>query len=254
MVDTLVARLPPDFQRRLYVEPFLGAASLYLATEPRQAFLSDVNRHLVDCYAQVQKNPDAVARCLAAHRRHHGLPHYYRSRLIYNKEESSPARAARFIYLNRTGFNGIFRVNQAGEYNVPYGYKSKAPIPAREHLTAVATLLNRATLSAACFREALNSCPRRSFIYLDPPYPPLNGTAYFTHYTADRFGPEDQEALAELVHKLHNRGMLFLMSNADTRAMRKLYSRFQLETVPVTRFVTSGAVKHKVRELLIRNY
>lgn len=254
MVDALVARLPHDFSSRLYVEPFLGAASLYLATKPQMARLSDKNRHLMACYAQVRSDPDAIARCLAAHRRHHGQLHYYRTRDIYNTSEASPAKAARFIYLNRTGFNGIFRVNKKGHYNVPYGYKSKAAIPARHHLQAVGELLGRARLGTQCFREAIEECPKQSFLYLDPPYPPLNGTAYFTHYTSDRFDDNDQEALAQLVRHAHNRGILFLMSNADTPLIRGLYRGFQMDTIPVTRFVTASARKHKVGEVLIRNY
>ncbi len=115
-------------------------------------------------------------------------------------------------------------------------------------------MLRKATLRVASFRTVLPTISGKAFVYLDPPYPPLNGTANFTHYTSDRFGEEDQEALADAVQRLHSRGIPFMMTNADTPLIRSLYRRFHAMPVSVTRYVTCRAVKHPARELVIRNY
>lgn len=254
LVNSLVSRLPPDLKSRVYVEPFLGAGSLFLAVRPDRAVISDLNAELIRCYSQVRRSPEAVARCLSAHRRRHSATHFYRVRDTYNKSKWGPSQAARFIYLNRTCFNGIFRVNKRGEFNVPYGYKRHPVMPDLQHLRVAAMALGRASLRTMGFQEAVNQIQEKSFVYFDPPYPPLNGTAYFTHYTPDRFNPDDQQELADCVATLDARGIPFLMSNAATPLVRSLYRRYRVETVPVTRFVTCWSNKHQVRELLIRNY
>lgn len=188
------------------------------------------------------------------HARRDSEVYYYRIRAAYNRGAVGAKQAARFIYLNRTCFNGIFRVNLNGDFNVPYGYKNRPTFPNRVQLEAVAKKLKSARLSVRCFRESLRTVGKKAFVYLDPPYPPLNGTAYFTHYTSDRFSETDQEALAAAVERLDARGALFMMSNADTQLIRRLYKRFDIRKIPVTRFVTCSSHKHKVQELVITNY
>lgn len=135
---------------------------------------------------------------------------------LYNRSGFSAAQAARFIYLNKTCFNGIFRVNCEGRFNVPYGWKQPPAIPTAASLRAISGCLRLAEISAEPFEISLQKVGPGDFVYLDPPYPALNGTSYFTHYTRDRFSNEDQNRLAELVAMLHRRGALFLMTNADT--------------------------------------
>lgn len=254
LLKTLASSLPDDMPGRVYYEPFLGAASLFINVGPTASRLSDLNPHLIACYKQVRAKPKAVAKALRNHATRDSEDYYYRVRTAYNRGDKGPNQAARFLYLNRTCFNGIFRVNQEGEFNVPYGYKTNPIFPDRGQLVAVAKKLKTARLSVRCFRQSLRAAGKRAFVYLDPPYPPLNGTAYFTHYTPDRFSEADQKALATAVKRLNARGALFLMSNADTPLIRRLYKAYTIQSIPVTRFVTCMSTKHKVRELLIRNY
>jgi DNA adenine methylase len=245
--------LPADVRNRIYYEPFLGAASLFLAIAPARAYLSDQNRHLIDCFRHVKKNHRLVAghlRRLAAADSH---DHYYETRDTYNRSRASAAQAARFIYLNQTSFNGVFRVNLAGSYNVPYGYKSRPHFPTTNELAAVSRTLRNASLTGADYERALRSAEENCFVYLDPPYPPLNGTACFTHYTSDRFGLEEQRRLSEVVRHLDARGCQVMMTNADTPLVRRLYRGFNITQMAVARYVTCNE-KHRVQELVITNY
>ena len=254
IIRDLLAYLPPDASDRVYREPFLGAASVFLALMPRTAFVSDANSHLIHCYQHVRDDPARVARHLRVHAQRNSESHYYRVRRLYNQRGWSAAQAARFIYMNRTGYNGVFRVNRAGAYNVPYGDKPQPRFPDAAWLRRISEVLASATLSVASFEDALAPSRAGDFIYLDPPYPPLNGTSFFTHYTMDRFVEGDQLRLAALVRDLDCRGCLVLMTNADTPLIRKLYKGFDCRALSVTRFVSAKKVKHRVRELVITNY
>ena len=247
--------VPRDYRVRTYHEPFLGAASLFLELRPKSAFLSDLNESLIRTFEHVRARPDLVARYLAKHEALDSSPYYYSIRDKYNQSrQSSCAQAARFIYLNRTCFNGVFRVNKRGRFNVPYG-KLKHPLfPARSHLTQVSQALKNARLRVVPYREALDDAKAGDFVYLDPPYPPLNGTSFFRHYTRDLFDFADQEELARAAFRLRDRGCLLMISNADLPAIRQLYKGMCMTPLAVTRWVTCKNVKHSVSELLITTY
>lgn len=256
LVNKLKQLLPLDVRERRYREPFLGAASLFFALRPSKAVLSDLNGHLMDCYGAVRDAPSAVAAYLRHHARNNTPDHYYRVRDEYNRRASSAAQAGRFIYLNKTCFNGVFRVNQKGEFNVPFGDKKNPIFPDRRWLEEAAAALKRSELVSAPFETSLEGVNKGDFVYLDPPYPPINGTSYFTHYTADRFGEKSQRKLAELVREIDKAGALFMMSNADTELIRSLYDRegFSLTELSVTRYVTCKAKRYRIGELVITNY
>jgi DNA adenine methylase len=255
LVPRLLRALPTDFSRRRYCEPFVGAGALFLAICPRSARLSDANAHLMDCYSAIRTQPETVARYLRQHSKSSSEDYYYSVREQYNRPQlPSSAQAARFIYLNRTCFNGIFRVNRNGAFNVPYGFKEPPPVPSHAELRKVSEVLRHAELRTVGFEQALSGLGADDFAYLDPPYPPINGTAYFTHYTADRFSEENQNQLADCVLRLNKRGAAFMMSNADTPLIRRLYGGFQLVPLSVTRFITCKAAKYQAAEVLITNY
>ena len=137
---------------------------------------------------------------------------------------------------------------------MPYGWKEPPALPSRTQLKDAAIALANAKLLTVSFENILGSIKSNDFIYLDPPYPPLNGTSYFTHYTKERFGEEDQKRLASFVYKLDEIGAKFMMSNADISLIRSLYSKFNLIDISVTRWITCKAKKHRVSELVITNY
>jgi len=238
----------------MYREPFAGGAALFFALRPARAVLTDANEHLIRCYAHVRTRPTLISRYLAQHARRTSESYYYAVRDKYNQSRFSAAQAARFIYLNKTCFNGIFRVNTHGTFNVPYGRKEPPALPTPSELQALARALRAATLRTARYTSILPTIGRDSFVYLDPPYPPLNGTAYFQHYTIDRFSMQEQERLAALVASLHKRGALFMMTNADLPLIRRLYKGFRFHPMRVTRYVSCKSQRHVVQELIITNY
>jgi DNA adenine methylase len=227
---------------------------MFFALRPRRAVLADLNEHLIRCYEAVRDRPDLVGLNLRRHAGSHSRPYYYGVRNTYNRSGFGPPHAARFIYLNQTCFNGVFRVNKQGEFNVPFGDKPHPAFPTTQALKDAADALSGATLLVADYGQTCSRAEKGDFIYLDPPYPPLNGTSFFTHYTPDRFGEADQRKLAEVFGKLDARGCAVMMSNADTPLVRSLYRGFRFYPLTVTRFVTCKAVRHQVRELIITNY
>lgn len=254
LIHELERVLPWDVRRRRYFEPFAGAANLFFALQPKSAVLSDLNEHLISCFSHVKDSPDSVAKYLRVHAINDNEAHYYEVRRIYNISTSSAAQAARFIYLNRTCFNGVFRVNMAGAFNVPYGYKSNPIIPSANELRAAGFILKAAKLKSSDYVSVISKAGPGTFTYVDPPYPPLNETAYFTHYTSNRFGDEDQHRLADCLRRLDKRGGLFLMSNADLPLIRKLYKEFHQASLSVKRSVSCKGARHNVGELIITNY
>jgi DNA adenine methylase len=254
MVHHLLSYLPPDIAARRYREPFLGAASLFFALGPLNAVLSDANTDLINCFCHVRDNPEAVHRHLVQLAKRSGADHYYKVRAKYNASAPNAVQAARFIFLNKTCFNGIFRVNRHGHFNVPYGLKDEPVLPTLEVLRHASEALRRADLLSCSFELALADAQQGDFYYIDPPYPPLNGTSNFTRYTRERFAVERQRALANHVRKVSRRGAKIMVTNADLPLIRELYADFAVIPLAVTRFITCKAKKHSVGELVITNY
>ena len=254
LVHRLIPFFPDDINLVRYHEPFAGAASVFFAIAPKVANLSDSNGHLIECYRQIRDNYKKVASYLRTHERRNSESYYAGVRDLYNRSVAGPSQAARFIYLNRTCFNGVFRVNTKGKFNVPYGDKPQPHFPSVVELSEISDALKKAKVFASDYEVALRKAKKGDFVYLDPPYPPLNGTACFTHYTADRFDEENQNRLADAVRRVHERGVRFLMTNADLPIVRSLYQQFSIHKLSVTRFVSCKGVRHRVGELVIRNY
>jgi len=254
LIHRLLPYLPPRFSERRYHEPFAGAASFFFRLAPRAARISDLNEHVIECYREVRDRHKQVAAYLRGHERNNSEKYYYEVRKQYNRSSFGPAQAARFIYLNQTCFNGVFRVNMDGAFNVPYGDKPEPAFPSTQDLELASKVLKRASLTMADYGTALLKAASGDFVYLDPPYPPLNGTSFFTHYTPDRFDQDNQERLAAFVHDLHHVGALFLMTNADLPKIRRLYSGYQIWELSVTRYVSCKASRYRVKELVITNY
>ncbi len=255
LLPSLLEELPSSVSKRLYVEPFLGAGSLFFALAPKRSILADANASLIATYSAIKRSPEAVRQNLVWLCEQHSSEHYYATRTSFNKTvESSPQQAARFIYLNKACFNGIYRVNKRGEFNVPKGSKDNLSALSCEKFVQLSAALGTAELCALDYKHTLAGAKASWFVYLDPPYPALNETAYFAHYTPDRFGDADQKALAHECLRLHNLGAKFLLSNADLPVVRELYSSFSIKALPVRRYVSCKGQKLHVSELLIKNY
>jgi DNA adenine methylase len=256
-VPFLKDHLPCNFSSIInrYFEPFLGAGSLFFSLRPRKAMLSDINKDLIDCYKAVQQHPDLVARYLDQHSRKTCEDYYYEMRQKYNNSKPSIYRAALFIYLNKTCFNGIWRVNKKGEYNVPYGQQEHPSLPSKEELIRISIALFPAELEQKNYKGIMEKVKRGDFVYLDPPYPPLNSTSNFTHYSKEGFTKDDHRELALFAKDLANKGCYVLLSNSDTEYIRSLYENdFNIFELEVTRLIRADGKRYKVKEIAITNY
>jgi DNA adenine methylase len=253
LLPELTARLPPRFER--YYEPFAGGAALFFRVAPERAVLADYNADLIGLYTCLTKDVAGVIRKLEYHRTEHSEQHYYATRTRWNDREmpwSTADRAATFIYLNKTCFNGLWRVNRSGAFNVPIGRYTDPPICVPDALRAASTLLGRATLRCDDYRSVVADARRGDFLYFDPPYDPVTPTANFTSYTAGAFGHDEQHALAETARSLVARGCRVMLSNSDTPFIRSLYSDFHIDRVKCSRAINSNAAKRgDVDEVII---
>ena len=243
---------PGSYDR--YLEPFVGSGALFFHLRPRTAELSDVNREIVDCYRAVKTRPQDVIRELGKHR--HDERHYYEVRATVPTKLAE--RAARTIYLNKTGYNGLYRVNASGRFNVPMGRYAN---PGYQSPTLFATILAcskalaSARLTPGDFEAALKDAGKGDFVYLDPPYVPVSETSDFTSYARGGFGWAEQERLATVCREVWRRGAMLMLSNSDTESVRDLYRGFRVDVVEASRSINShGAKRGKVRELVVRNF
>jgi len=242
LLPELRARMPETIGR--YYEPFAGGAALFFATVPRDAVLADDNKDLIATYRAIREDVDLLVRKLEIHRDKHDERHYYGTRAAWNDPSVSMSavdRAATFIYLNKTCFNGLWRVNRSGAFNVPMGRYTDPPICVPETLRTAAIALARADLRHTDFREAVADASRGDFVYFDPPYDPLTKTANFTSYTAGAFTDDDQRELAELAKALIARGVRVMLSNSDTPFIRSIYKGLKLDRVKCARAINSDA-------------
>ncbi|HWO18633.1 MAG TPA: DNA adenine methylase [Kofleriaceae bacterium] len=253
LLPELLARMPPRFER--YYEPFAGGAALFFRVAPPRAALSDSNADLIGLYTAVVSDVEAVIRKLEHHRKVHDERHYYETRARWNDHDAtwSPVeRAATFVYLNKTCFNGLWRVNRAGDFNVPIGRYTDPPICVPETLRAAQAALSRAHLRCGDYRDAIADAARGDFVYFDPPYDPVTPTASFTSYTAGAFGPDDQRALADTARALVARGCRVMLSNSDTPFVRSLYRGFKIDRVKCARAINSNAARRgEVDEVIV---
>jgi len=250
-VHQIVSRLPVLQPNITYFEPFLGAAAVFLAYSPKHAVLSDLNPDLIQTFKAVRDHASSVFTKFRPLCYSDSEDHYYRIRSRFNRGGDDCLQAARFIYLNHTCFNGIYRVNREGHYNVPYGFKELPNFPVKKALESAAKLLRRASILRTDYKTAVATAKKGDVVYLDPPYPPLNGTSYFTHYTKERFGERDQQEVASTANMLRARGCCVVLTNADTPLIRELYSDWDIGEITRPRWITSSRHKHLVVELII---
>jgi DNA adenine methylase len=223
-----------------YVEPFAGSAALFFAIQPRRALLGDLNGELVQAFKAVAAKPVAVSRALTQLRP--GRSNYYRARSCSPRDLTPAARAARFIYLNRFCFNGLFRTNKSGDFNVPYGAPKTDNVPSLPQLKACGALLRRASIVRADFRDTLKRVGSNDFVYLDPPYA-VSNRRVFVEYGSSVFTSEDLKELSELLGLIAGRGATFVASYADCGEARRAFADWPQRRVPVRRNVAgfSGA-------------
>lgn len=256
-------RLLPELMRHApnryaaYHEPLMGGGALFFELAARHSFsratLADINPHLIDVYLALRDHIDDV---IAALRGHVYEPeHYYAVRAQRPVDLPLPERAARVIYLNKTCYNGLYRENRAGQFNVPFGRYKNPTICDEDNLRVAASLLIGVEIAVRPFQAIAEIAARNDFVYFDPPYYPTSPTANFTGYAAGGFTADDQRALRDVFAGLRGRGVKAMLSNSDTPFIRDLYAGFALHEVQAARAINRDAAgRGKVTELLICNY
>lgn len=241
-----------------YIEPFLGSGAVFFYIQrkykPKKIILSDTNEELINAFIIVRDKVDALIERLKKHKEQHNKEYYYNIRALDSGGLTDIEKAARFIYLNKTCFNGLYRVNSKGKFNVPIGSYKNPGILKEDVLRAASKLLQDVKLKVMPFENVLDMTTKDAFIYFDPPYHPLKKTS-FTTYAKEVFLEEEQKKLAEVFKVLDKKGCKLMLSNSDTKFVRDLYAGFNIITVQAKRFINSKAEgRGAITEVVVRNY
>jgi DNA adenine methylase len=259
LVPQILGRLPQSIDT--YYEPFVGGAAVFFALASHQRFkravLSDANPELVDVYLGVQKKVSAVIKRLAEYEKRHCREHYYETRERSPSQLDLVERAARLIYLNKTGYNGLYRVNQSGQFNVPMGRYTNPTICDEDRLRAAARVLKKdVAIETGDFERVLAEARPGDAVYFDPPYVPLSKTSSFTAYHSEAFGDDDHARLAKAFRVLTVKGIRAVLSNSNTPLTRRLFpsTDYSVEHPLVARAINSkSSLRGEVKELLVSN-
>ena len=258
----LLPQILPLIPKRMtaYCEPFLGGGAVLFALQPKRVLVNDLNQDLITVYRVIKEDADALIEHLS---RHENTPEYfYRIRDLDRDKEAYAAmsdveKASRLLYLNKTCYNGLFRVNASGAFNSPYGHYRRPNIVNEQTIRGVSRYFNSCdiTFFSGDFASVLEQVPKGGFVYLDPPYDPVSDTASFTGYNRGGFGREEQVRLKECCDALTARGVKFLLSNSATPFIRGLYGSYRVSIVQARRAVNSVASRRgAIEEVLVRNY
>ncbi len=244
---------------RTYYEPFLGGGAVLFSLQPKHAIVNDNNKELINMYHVIRENVDELIQDLHKHRNE--SDYFYEIRELdrtpqYNNL-NPVQRASRLIYLNKTCYNGLFRVNKNGEFNAPFGRYKNPNIVNEIVLHAVSNYLNdnNVTFLNVDFEQAVSGCKHTSFVYFDPPYYPISDSSNFTGYTLDGFTKNDQIRLKKLCDKLNDNGVRWLLSNSASPFIIDLYQAYHIDFVTANRTINSNVDgRGEIKEILVRNY
>lgn len=251
--------MPKEYNH--YYEPFIGGAALLLEVQPENATINDFNLELTNLYKTIKENPSDLIAKLKEHKKNHSEEYFYEIRKMdreagYSKL-SNVDKAARMIYLNKTGFNGLYRVNSKGYFNVPFGKYDNPSVLNEDNINGVHKYLSEKNVNIlnGDFEKAVEEAKEGDFVYFDPPYMPLSATSSFVGYVAGGFGTEEQERLKNCCDKLTKKGVKFILSNSYCEYITNLYHEYNIKTVDARRSINSKADKRgAIKEVLIYNF
>ncbi len=259
LIEQFKDLFPHDF--RNYYEPFIGSGAVFFYLQsklkPSKAILSDSNEELINCFIVVRDKPSELIEILLNHRKRHSKEYYYKVRDLESDGLDSVSRAARLIYLNKTCFNGLYRVNSKGQFNVPCGDYKNPSIFNRDTLIKASQMLQGVDLRVMTFEKVLDFAGRHDFVYFDPPYIPLSKTSSFTRYSKGDFSIREQNRLSEVFRALDLRGCYVMLSNSDHSITRELYRDYDkyMIIVRAKRKINSvGSKRGEINELVVTNY
>jgi DNA adenine methylase len=248
--------MPKTYNR--YFEPFIGGGALFFDLQPKNAVINDYNSELANLYRVVKTDPKGLLDNACHHKNE--SDYYYNLRALDRNPKAfskltAEAKAGRFLYLNKTGFNGLYRVNSKGENNVPFGKYKNPNYCDQEGIEACSQALQDTTILEGDFEGIKAYVKKGDFIYFDPPYVPINTTSNFTSYTASGFDDDMQMRLKEFCDYLNGIGAYFMLSNSHTEFIHDLYHEYKIETVFANRFVNADASNRgKIKEVIVTNY
>lgn len=255
-----IKKFVPKFTQ--YYEPFIGAGAVLFSLQPKKSVINDTNIELINCYQVIRDNPDELLKLCQQHQEKNSKEYYYSVREQDRQEDflsqTKVERAGRIIYLNKTCFNGLFRVNRSGQFNVPYGNYTNPTIAEPGVIKAISAYLNEGNICIlnGDFEKAVSTAKKGAFIYFDPPYHPISNTSSFTGYSVNGFGENEQGRLKKLCDRLSDRGCKVLISNSSATLIKELYSdsRYKIEEINASRAINAvGSKRGKIKELLIHN-
>lgn len=251
--------IPGEFDK--YFEPFVGAGAVIFDLLPNKAVINDLNNELINVYKVIKDNPDELIDLLKEHTNNNNKEYFYKVRELDRQTNydtlSDIYKASRTIYLNKTAYNGLYRVNKSGQFNTPWGRYKNPKILDADNILSMSKYFNSKDIKILnCdYKNALNSVNKGDFVYLDPPYLPISSSSAFTSYTADGFGIQQQEELKKTCDMLDKLGVKFLLSNSYHSFLLDLYKDYNIKIVEARRSVNSkGHKRGKIREILVRNY
>lgn len=257
LLDRIKARLPKHFNG--YMEPFVGGGAVYFGLQPEKAIINDINESLINAYRQIQISPEEFVNVISEHDRKiadAGKEYYYKVRELYNdklmRAEYDMELAVLFVFLNKHCFNGLYRVNGSGLFNVPYNNSVKESC-SRENILAVSRSLQKVYIKSGDFQDACELAKKDDFIFLDSPYAPLNPTS-FNSYTKEGFDIESHKRVAVVFRELTKRGCYCMLTNHNTELINELYADFNKTVVDVRRMINSDAKNRVGKEIIITNY
>lgn len=249
--------LPKSYGR--YFEPFLGGGAVLFDIQPKKAVVNDINAESINVYRVIKDNVDGLIEDLKTHKNE--AEYFYNIRELDRNPDFDQLpplrRASRIIYLNKTCYNGLFRVNSQGQFNVPFGRYKNPNVVNEIVLRAVSRYLNDNDIEIlkTDFEKSVNSIKKNDFVYFDPPYDPVSDSSSFTGYTLNGFDKDEQNRLKNLCDKLNDKGCKFLVSNSSTPFVHDIYKDYKIATVGATRAINSMASgRGRIDEVLIRNY
>ncbi len=261
LLDEILQKIPDKITT--FYEPFVGGAAVLMGLQPKKAIINDSNPELINTYKVIKEHPDELIELLKIHEKNNSSDYYYKIRSLdrddieYGKL-SDVEKAARSIYMNRTCFNGLYRVNKLGQFNTPYGRYVHPLIVCEERIRNFSHYLMDNNIKIMCgdYKESLKNIRKGSFVYFDPPYMPLDDKKdSFILYTVDVFNKEKQTELKEVCDYLDRKKIKFMLSNSNCKFINELYHDYKIEIVKARHYVSAEGTKRKViDEVLVTNY
>jgi len=263
LLEQILPLFPKKFNN--YYEPFIGGGAVFFELfskgllNGKKIILSDINSELVNTYNVVKNNPHELISNLEYYKKKHSKEFFYQIRELDRKSDynklSNLEKATRFIYLNKTCFNGLYRVNKKGYFNTPIGSYKNPNIADKEIILSASIALQNAKILYQSFTEVVKYAKKDDLVYFDPPYYPLNATSSFTSYDSNCFLEDEQVKLFKVFEQLSNKGIKVALSNSDTDFIKKLYKNYDINIVNANRFINSkSSGRGKIKEVLVRNY